>query len=59
MTFKCHTCEVCGLYGLDKIGPLHLEPIQQLTYEAHDVELRETEPKVTVKKIWQMQPEES
>lgn len=41
MTFrKCHTCEVYGLYGLDKIRPLHLEPIQQLTYEAHDVKLR-------------------
>lgn len=39
---KSHTREVYGLYGPDKIRPLHLKPFQQLRHKAHDVELRGT-----------------
>lgn len=37
------TCEVDGLDGPDEIRLLDLEPLQQLRYEAHDVQLREEE----------------
>lgn len=39
------TCEVDGLYGLHKIRLLHLKPVQQFCYEAHDVQLRGGETK--------------
>lgn len=38
--WKSQTCEVDGLYGLDEIRLLNLKPLQQLSYEAHDVQLR-------------------
>lgn len=34
------TCEVDGLYRLDKLRLLHFKPLQQLRDEAQDVELR-------------------
>lgn len=46
--WKSQTCEVNGLYGLDKIRLLHLKPLQQLRYEAHDVELRKIAYRVTM-----------
>jgi len=35
------TCEVDGLDRLNEIRLLHLKPVQQLGYEAQDVQLRE------------------
>lgn len=38
--WKSLTCEVDGLDRLDEIRLLHLKPVEQLRYEAHDVKLR-------------------
>lgn len=45
------TCEVDGLYGLDKFRLLDLKPLQQLCYETHDIHLRRRKDWVTTVKI--------
>lgn len=42
------TCEVDGLDRLDEIRLLHLKPLEQLRYEAHDIKLRKRTHLVTV-----------
>lgn len=52
--WKSQTCEVDGLYGLDKIRLLHLKLLQQLRYEAHNVQLRKKACLVTMKSKWML-----
>lgn len=40
------TCEVNGLNGLDEVRLFNLEPLQQLSYEARDVQLRRSEAQI-------------
>lgn len=45
------TCEVDGLYGFDEFRLLDLKPLQQLSYETHDIHLRKRTYWVTTVKV--------